>query len=178
MSAGGRRARRESGSERSRAANAGVTRGRAAATPEPTPLSHPAMIAALAATAVCVLVGVTFVIADPDQFQHLLVGKAIWSLHRVPTTQIWTWPTYGAPDLTPSWLFRVLLWPVWQAGGVRGLFAWRWVTTLAAFALALLAARRLGARGFAPLAVIVLCALVYRQRAFVRPESLAGLRLA
>ena len=53
------------------------------------------MIAALAATAACVLVSVTFVIADPDQFQHLLVGKAIWSLHRVPTTQIWTWPTDG-----------------------------------------------------------------------------------
>lgn len=147
-----------------------------AAVPTPSADGAPWAFAALV-TAMCVLTGVTFVIADPDQFQHLLVGRVIWATHAVPTTQIWTWPTYGTPDLTPSWLFRALLWPVWQAGGVMGLFVWRWVTTLAAFALAWLVARRLGARGMAPLLVVALCALVYRQRAFVRPESLANLLL-
>src|SRR5439155_5166173 len=108
----------------------------------------------------------------------LAVGRAIASLHRVPTTEVWTWGNAGAPNVNPSWGFSVLLWPFWRAGGIAGLWAFRWLATLGAFALAYATARRLGARGLAPLLAIVLCALVYRQRAQVRPEMLAGVLLA
>lgn len=124
-----------------------------------------------------VLLSVTFVIYEKDFWQHLAVGRALWSLG-VPKTQIWTWPTYGEPAITPSWGFRLAIWPVWQAGGVWGLFAWRWLTTLAVFGLAFLTARRMGARGLAPLIVLVLCALTYRQRSQIRPETLASVWLA
>jgi tetratricopeptide (TPR) repeat protein len=142
------------------------------------PLHHPAWwLAGLAAIA-SVLLSVSFVIYEKDFWQHLAVGRAIWQLHAVPVTQVWTWPTYGAPNVTPSWGFRALLWPLWQAGGVVGLFAWRWVTTLLVFGLAFLTARRMGAAGMTPLVVIAVCALTYRQRSQVRPETLASVWLA
>ena len=154
---------------------------RARATPSPAtplPLGHPAWWVALAVTLGCVLLSVTYQIYEKDFWQHLAVGRAIWQTHQVPTTQVWTWPTYGAPDVNSSWGFRALVWPLWQWGGVWGLFAWRWLTTLAVFGLALATARRMGARGFTPLLVIVLCALTYRQRSQVRPETLASVWLA
>ncbi len=76
--------------------------------------------------------------------------------------------------MLPSWLFRALLWPVYEGGGVTGLFVWRWLTTLAAFAAGWAAARRMGARGFSPLVAVTLCALVYRGRTMVRPETLVA----
>jgi hypothetical protein len=133
---------------------------------------------ALCVAAACALAAVTFAIYDTDVWQHLLVGKVIWQTHAIPSTQLWTWPTHGAPDVLPSWLFRALLWPFWRLGGVHGLFAWRWLTTLAAFGLALVAARRMGATGVAPLVMLVWCALFWRQRSQMRPETFAGILLA
>lgn len=144
----------------------------------PLPGAHPAALAVFAIAAACVLASVTFRIFDSDFWQHLAVGRAIWDTRSIPHTEAWSWPTFGEPAILRSWLFRVLLWPFWQAGGIEGLFAWRWLTTLAAFGLCLAAARRLGARGLTPAVVLVLCALVYRQRSLVRPETLAAVLLA
>jgi tetratricopeptide (TPR) repeat protein len=136
------------------------------------------MIAAALAATISIVISTSFAIFDPDLFQHLLVGKVIWQTHGVPQHHLWTWPSYGQFQVLPSWLFRALLWPFWSIGGVWGLFAWRWSTTLAAFGVAWATARRLGARGLAPLAVIALCALVYRQRSMPRPETLVAVLLA
>lgn len=138
----------------------------------------PAMIAVALVAAACVAVSVTNRIYNPDLWQHLVVGKAIWQLHRVPTTQLWSWPTFGAPDVNWTWGFSALVWPVWERGGVWGLFAWRWVTTLLAFGLLWAAARRMGARGLVPLLVMVVCSLVWRGRSQVRPETLVAVLLA
>ena len=131
------------------------------------------------------VLSVSFRLMDTDFWQHLVVGKAIWT-HGIPRDHLWTWPWYGTPETSwvgrsgwsPSWLFRALVWPVWQAGGVTGLFAWRWITTLAAFGCAWLAVRKLGARGLVPLVVIVWCSLLYRHRSQIRPETLASVWLA
>lgn len=133
---------------------------------------------ALAVAALCVLAAVTFRIYDPDLWQHLVVGRVIWSTHQVPRTELWSWPTYGAPDVPPSWLFRALLWPFWAAGGVAGVFVWRWLTALATFALLWAAARRMGATGVAALLALVWAALIWRQRTQARPETLAAILLA
>jgi len=134
-------------------------------------------VAALVAAA-CVLIGVTHWIYETDVWEHLLVGRVFWTQHRVFTTDVWSWPAYGAPNVNPSWGFSALLWPFWAIGGVLGLEAWRWLTALATFALLALAARRLGARGLATFFVIALGALVYRQRMQIRPETLAGVWFA
>jgi hypothetical protein len=146
----------------------------------PVPLGHPAHLFALALAIVVVLISTSSRIYDTDLWQHLLVGKAIWTLHRVPVLQLWSWPTYGTVDVTSSysWAFRALLWPFWSGLGVVGLFLLRWGAALATFALAWLTARRLGARDLPALLVFVIAALVFRQRAQVRPELVAAVLLA
>ncbi len=166
--------RRRAGGGRAALPATASARGPAAA----LPLRHPALLAAAALAAACILVSVTFRIYDFDIWQHLLVGKVIWVTHSIPTRQIWTWPTYGTPDVNPSLLFRAMLWPFWDVGGVWGLYLWRWLTTVAAFGIAWATARHIGARGAAALVALVACALVYRQRSQVRPETLAVVLLA
>ena len=144
----------------------------------PLPPAHPAALAVFVTAAACVLAAVTFRIIDADFWQHLAVGRALWETRSIPHTEVWSWPMWGEPAMLHSWLFRALLWPFWEAGGLTGLFAWRWLTTLAAFGVAFATARRMGARGLTPAVVLVLCALVYRQRSQVRPETLAAVLLA
>ena len=136
------------------------------------------MLAGLCFTALAVALSVTFRLGDADLWQHLAVGRAIWKLHSVPATNLWVWPLYGMPALCPSWLFRALLWPFWAAGNLDGLYLWRWMTALAAFALLLASARRMGARGFSALFVLALAALSYRHRSQVRPDTLVAVLLA
>ena len=146
--------------------------------PEATPLSHPAMRTALLVAFAGVVASVTFRLFETDIWQHLLVGKAIWRLGHVPTTQLWAWPNHGDPEVNSAWLFRALIWQVWSLGEVWGLFAWRWGTTLVAFGVLWATARAMGARGFAALIVPVACALVYRPRSQIRPETLVSVLLA
>jgi hypothetical protein len=136
------------------------------------------MIAAALVAAFILALFVTFRLVDTDFWQHLAVGRAMWSTHSIPMLNVWTWPTYGELQVLPSWGFRALLWPFYALGGVTGLFVWRWVTTLAAFGLLWATARRMGATGFTPLVVLILCALVYRLRSQVRPETLVAVLLA
>jgi hypothetical protein len=154
-------------------------RGPTPSAPPPLPGEHrPSLLLATLIAAALALLSVSFVLFETDFWQHLLVGRVIWETHTVPTRQIWIWPTYGAPDVTPSWGFRALIWPFWSLGGVWGLFVWRWLTTLAAFGIGWATARRMGARGAGGLIVVVLAALVYRQRSQIRPETLVAVLLA
>ncbi len=142
------------------------------------PLSHPASLAVAAVATFCVLYSVTFLIHEPDFWQHLTVGREIWRTHAVPTTQLWTWPTHGAPDVNSSWGFRAILYPFWAAAGVWGLFAWRWIVALTAFALLVATARRMGVRGLAPYVATVIAALAWRERSQIRPETFVAILLA
>jgi tetratricopeptide repeat protein len=149
-----------------------------AAAGPPLSAGHPAMIAAIVVAAACALVSVTFKLYDTDFWHHLLVGRVIWETRSVPMTQLWSWPTYGAPEANSAWAFRALVWPFWSLGDVGGLFVWRWLTTLAAFAVLWATARRMGARGFAPLVALVLCVFIYRLRSQIRPETLVAVLAA
>jgi hypothetical protein len=136
------------------------------------------MLAATLVVAACIVYTVSFRIIDSDFWQHLLVGRVIWERGAIPRQNLWSWASYGRPEVLPSWLFRWMLWPFYSWAGVTGLFEWRWITTLAAFGFAWAAARRLGAKGLTPLVVLAWCALVYRPRSQVRPETLAAVLLA
>ena len=161
----------------------GSARGGGAVSPmpgatAPLPLSHPAALAAACVAAVCAAASVSYRLYEGDFWHHLLVGKAIWQTHAVPTTQLWSWPTYGAPEANSAWLFRAVIWPFWSLGGIWGLFLWRWLSTIATFALLWAAARRMGARGLSPLVALVLGVLGYSQRSDIRPETLVAVLLA
>ena len=174
--------RRRRGSVRPEAKGEGASASSPASAVASSPavgsLRHPANVIAVAFAALCILISASFVISDSDLWQHLLVGKAIWQLHAFPTRQLWTWPTYGAPDVNASWGFRAVIWPLWDWAGAWGLSLWRWLTTLAAFGLMWATARLMGARGLSPLVVMVLCSLSYRQRAQIRPETLVAVLMA
>jgi len=118
------------------------------------------MIVMAVVAAVCIAVSMSYRIYDPDIWENLVVGKAIWTMHRIPHTQLWSWPTYGAPDVKWTWGFSAVIWPLWERCGIWGLFAWRWVTALVSFGFLWAAARRMGAKGFVPLVVMVVCGLV------------------
>jgi len=124
----------------------------------PLTLAHPAARLLLAVLTLAIACLVTHRLADPDLWQHLRVGRTIWESHAVPQVHEWTWPRFGEREVLPSWLFRALLWPFYAAAGAWGLQAWRWLTTLGAFALLALCARRLGARGMSPWLGLILCA--------------------
>jgi len=145
---------------------------------EPLPLRHPAFLIVIIAAAISLLLSTSQAIFDPDLYQHLLTGKVIWQEKSVPLRHLWTWANYGSPQVLPSWLFRVVLWPFWEHGGVIGLFVFRWMTTLTVFGLVWAAARRIGARGLISLVVISLCGLIYRGRVQIRPEMLVSVLLA
>jgi hypothetical protein len=136
--------------------------------------THPALIVAALVAAAAVLISVTTRITDSDIWQHLFVGRWIWESHAIPMRHISSWLHYGEPEVVPSWGFRALVWPFYAAGGVIGLHAWRWLTTFAAFGLLWATARRMGARGFLPLVLLVWASLIYRQRSQVRPETIAA----
>ncbi len=138
----------------------------------------PALLAVALASFASILVSVSFRVDDPDLWQHLAVGKTVWLRAAPPMVHEWTWPLWGTPDVNGSWGFEALLWPFWDRGGLAGLFAWRWLTTLAAFGFLWAAARRMGATGLTPAFVLAWCALVYRLRADLRPETLSAVLLA
>ncbi|HTO92173.1 MAG TPA: hypothetical protein VMJ70_13675 [Candidatus Sulfotelmatobacter sp.] len=167
-----------SGSREAPRAARGSTRPAAPRLIPALPWRSPALIAAALAAAASALISVTYRIDDPDLWQHLAVGRFVWTQHALPLIHQWTWPSWGQPDVNPSWGFEALLWPFWDRGGLVGLSVWRWITTLAAFGFAWAAARQMGARGLVPAFVIAVCALTYRQRSDVRPETLSVVLLA
>ena len=147
---------------------------RAVAAPPLEALPPAAWAAITVLAAVLALLFVTFPIYDTDLWQHLLVGKVIWTQHTIPNTQLWVWPIHGEPDVLQSWLFRAVLYPFWAVGGESGIFAWRWLTTLAAFGLLWKAARAAGARGPWVLVALLWCVMLYRYRSQARPETLVA----
>ena len=144
----------------------------------PVPLRHPAWLVAGLLAAASIVLSASYRLHDTDLWQLLVVGKAIWSRHALPSTDEWTWAGFGDPQVTSSWGFRALIWPLWSAWGVGGLFAYRWAAMLAAFGLLWATARSMGARGFGALFVLAWAALAYRQRAEIRPESLVAVLMA
>jgi hypothetical protein len=154
-----------------------VTKAQRRAEPVAVGLHHPAMLVACLALAVAVIATASYRLYETDLWQHLVMGRAIWE-RGLPRVNLWTWPQYSEPYFLSSWGFRALVWPVWTAAGVAGLFAWRWITTLAVFGILLATARLMGARGFTTIVVLAWASIGYRLRTDVRPETLAAIFLA
>ena len=111
----------------------------------------PAMLVAAAA----VLTSITLKIGDPDIGQHLVVGSSIWAARAVRGIHLWSWPLYGRPEVTESWAYCAMIYPLWEHFGVWGLFLWQWATTLVGFGLLFLTGRRMGANPVLLLVVLV-----------------------
>lgn len=169
--------RRAAASRGERPAGRSAPARRAAPPPLP-PATRASLALAALGVAACAVVTLTFRIADYDLWEHLAIGRAIATLHRVPATQLWTWPGYGTPSVNGEWAFDLLSWLVWQAGRLDALYAWDWLAAAVAFGFVWATARGLGARGHLPLLAIAVAVLTYRQRSVGRPETLAAIFLA
>lgn len=168
----GRRQRRARGA----AVPASTARPHAWSPPD-IPGLHPATLTLALLLGACVVALVTLRIQNTDLWTLLAQGRSLWD-GLSPTINQWTWPTFGEPQVAASWAFRGLIWPLWDAAGITGIFMWKWLSALGVFTLVLLTGRRLGARGALLFGVLAVCAVIYRDRSDARPETLAALLLA
>lgn len=84
-----------------------------------------------------------FQLADPDYFWHLKTGETIVAHHALPGGDVFSFTRAGQPWVLHEWLFEVLLYGVFAAGGERGIAIATVALALAALALAYGAARRI-----------------------------------
>jgi hypothetical protein len=141
------------------------------------PWRHPATLGLAALLGAAIVALIALRIQDMDLWTLLAQGRALWDGHP-PTVNHWVWPKFGEPQVAASWAFRGLIWPIWDAADVAGIYAWRWLSALVVFALMAFTARRMGARGVLPFVVLAVCAVIYRDRSDARPESLAAILLS
>ncbi len=84
--------------------------------------SFPVMIAALLS-----LLGVLTVRSrfdDPDMWWHLKIGQIIWTAHKVPTTDIFSYTTNHHAWVPQEWLSQTLIYGAYRFGGYSGLMLW------------------------------------------------------
>jgi tetratricopeptide (TPR) repeat protein len=59
-------------------------------------------------------------IDDPDAFTHLALGRNLVELHGFPTHEPFSFPSLGQPYYNSEWLFDVVLYAAYLAGGTAG----------------------------------------------------------
>ena len=72
-------------------------------------------------TALSIIVSTSFRLYDTDLWSALAIGRTMWTERAIPHVDLWTRRIYGEPQIVPSWLFRVLLWPLWSEDAIRQL---------------------------------------------------------
>jgi hypothetical protein len=63
-----------------------------------------------------------------DVWWHLTTGWVIANMHLVPMTDMYSYTAFGAPWVNHEWLFELLQWLIYAAGGVTALTALKLVT--------------------------------------------------
>ena len=84
--------------------------------------SFPVMVAGLLS-----LLGVLTVRSrfdDPDMWWHLKTGQIIWSAHKIPTTDIFSYTTNHHAWVPHEWLSQTLIYGAYRFGGYQGLMLW------------------------------------------------------
>ncbi|HSY37239.1 MAG TPA: hypothetical protein VK814_15915 [Acidobacteriaceae bacterium] len=68
---------------------------------------------------------------DPDMWWHLKTGQIIWTTHRIPTTDIFSFTTSHHAYVPQEWLSQILIYATYRLGGYSGLMAWLCLSTVA-----------------------------------------------
>jgi len=105
---------------------------------------------------------------DPDLWWHVKVGAWIVARHAVPDRDTYSFTVYGKPWTDHEWLAEVLLYVLYQMGGVWGPIVFFAGVIGATFSLVYLSMRRLGVSAF--LAVFVLAAVAFASSASWGPR--------
>lgn len=118
-----------------------------------------------------ILVGLLglFKMVNADIWWHLRTGELILQSGSIPITDWYTYTNPDAPWIDLHWLFQLLAWSVYSAGGAAGLVVVKCIVGILAF-LACLSVRK---QNWDP-AIDVLCwivpAFIFAGRFLVRPE--------
>lgn len=61
---------------------------------------------------------------DPDMWWHLKSGEVIWTSHRIPTIDTFSFTAFHHALVPQEWLAQVLIYGAFKAGGYSGLMLW------------------------------------------------------
>ena len=84
--------------------------------------SFPAMLASLFAVLAVLTVRSRF--DDPDMWWHLKMGEVIWTSHRIPTTDLFSYTTNHHAYIPHEWLSQLIIYATYKSGGYSGLMLW------------------------------------------------------
>lgn len=62
--------------------------------------------------------------SDPDMWWHLKMGEVIWTTHRIPTVDLFSYTTSHHTWIPHEWLSQLTIYAAYRAGGYSGLMAW------------------------------------------------------
>jgi hypothetical protein len=80
------------------------------------------MLASLLATLAILTVRQRF--DDPDMWWHLKTGEVIWTTHRIPTTDLFSYTANHHAWIPHEWLSELLIYSAYRWGGYSGLMLW------------------------------------------------------
>jgi hypothetical protein len=84
--------------------------------------SFPAMLAGLLVALAALTIRSRF--DDPDMWWHLKMGEIIWTTHRIPTTDIFSYTTGHHAYTAHEWLSQVFIYSAYRIGDYSGLMLW------------------------------------------------------
>jgi hypothetical protein len=84
--------------------------------------SFPAALAALLGVLALLTVRARF--DDPDMWWHLKMGEVIWTSHRIPTTDLFSYTTNHHASIPHEWLSQLIIYAFYKFGGYSGLMLW------------------------------------------------------
>ncbi|GIV96191.1 MAG: hypothetical protein KatS3mg057_0848 [Herpetosiphonaceae bacterium] len=131
-----------------------------------------------AALALIALLGSLILIVPHDFWWHLKIGEVISRDYRIPTVDHYSFTRAGAPFVYQSWLSELILYLIYQAGGLSLIVIVRNVLLVATYAiLAWQAYRRSGSWRLAALGVLAAAAVAFNNWT-IRPQSFSWLPFA
>jgi hypothetical protein len=68
---------------------------------------------------------------DPDMWWHLKTGQVIWTAHKIPATDIFSYTTNHHAWVPHEWLSQTLIYGAYRFGGYQGLMLWLCLFTAA-----------------------------------------------
>lgn len=116
-------------------------------------------------------------IKDLDLWLHLGVGRYIVETQSIPSSDILSATIAGRPWINHEWLFQVILYMIYQQGGVDGLIAFQVGMVVITFILLLFFGYSREKLGFINL-FLLLIFFVYQTRFTLRPDMFSLLFLA
>jgi hypothetical protein len=105
-----------------------------------------------------------------DLWWHLKTGEWIWQQHRIPYADPFSHTAGDQPWISHEWLFGLLSYLAYAAGGITGLVSGKAVLIAALFVLVALAARTRGASPGMTFLVLAVGYAISRFRFTERPE--------